>query len=219
VAADLSALDGLGAVGDLVLVRLVDADAGIGGHVASSENSERGRLPQWETAPLVCKFVFVSGGSLGRLWSCEHRLKPGLPPGAGRTASRVSQLVENSGMGLAKGAVRPGYGSVAQANRPAQGALRPGSGSATGNADGGWRKTQLSQSLPRTRYGGVIPGQLLREGDGEGDERSAATGHAVSYGAGGNRVASSSLRSAVTGDRSMSKLRPSCRWSAATPQW
>ena len=29
-------------------------------------NSERGRLPQWETAPLVCKFGFAGGGSPGR---------------------------------------------------------------------------------------------------------------------------------------------------------
>ena len=62
-----------------------------------------------------------------------------------------------------------------------------------------WRRTQFGQSLPRTRYGGVVPEQLLSvgEGDGDGDERSAATGQAVGYGAGGNCVANLGVRPVV----------------------
>jgi len=44
----------------------------------------------------------------------------------------------------------------------------------------------------------------------KGEERSAATGQAVGYGAGGNRVAGVSVRSAVAGDRSTGKLRRLC---------
>ncbi len=79
--------------------------------------------------------------------------------------------------------------------------------------NGGWRRTQFGQSLPRTRCGGVVPGKLLSVGEGDSDELSAATGQAVSYGAGGNRVAGVSVRSVVSYDRSMLKLRRR-RWSS-----
>ena len=70
-------------------------------------------------------------------------------------------------------------------------ALRPRSGFGMERRMGGWSKTQFAQ--------GVIPGELLRGGlgEGNGEERSPASGYVVSHRTNGDCAATMSVRPGV----------------------
>ena len=142
-------------------------------------------------------------------------LRPLLHPGARRTPPTVRHVTENARLGLAKGAMHPGYGPAGETNRPAQDAMRPGLGVVTGKA--GWGVDERRSSARASFSGNADPGVAMRrKGRGTQCSNGLRRQRPVRWEprCNGKRP----VRSRWQADRSMSKLRCRYHCSAAAPQ-